>query len=1032
MCKKSTIVQIILILTIISLQAVIPQNFASRDTSRNISIDHLNSAYGTQEGLHIRDLNSLPEAREQSGIPIVQSETLRLRPLGKIIDAFFVDGKIVIRGENYIYVNGTNRIFWANETIVSIDYGDVDGDSKSEYAVLGETNLFLLDDNLYPMWNSEQSKNFDRVLIAKLSDLGQIIVLWEFNSSFIAYYSLNGTLLNETSILHLGSPAKILDLGYTSSYLVGLIPCISPDNKFLGNKLVKWTYHDPNSIEILDPPCSPIINVDEYIYVLQYYTGIGCFLHRIYNGSIIKSISIPSSTNWRTLIEHARYFGYMDVDKDDSFEFLAYNETHILTIDTSNNTSNVVQTYMVGISIDQGVLYSEGVVTLIENELRIFDMTLTMRRSIMVAEGSMLVEGLEDILAISSRGDCIYVEGSDLLVARPYINGGWSYTIDKNTLVIYNAHSTEIFWVDGSTTYRTTETIISAVAMTNSALLISNRNAIFIRRDGSIISININISSSLMGDYGRGKLFVVMSNGTLVTYDIATGVLDRWYPPPGYKPISIYCHGSNWIYSLLRNTSSYAELGIYSYDGIIKTIRVNLNNINLIRAMVVVGDKDLDDLPEIAYSLLVQNKTLHCNYTWGVFENDVSVWEVPPTLIRMPSPQVFTVFSSAGGYVFVNNTRILRVLMDGHSDEFSFNDYVVGGCEAGVLTNGRGLIFTSRGKTVIDLDEYRAGIGRYGLYSWLLYINGSYYLKNLSVVIDFAPPRISILSPATGEILDSIPIIVSWRISDDLELQSAELYIDDAFVGNIGSEGEVAISNITEGNHTITIRAQDNANRISENRTWFVVDLPLLLEAQAPNNTWLSTPTINISLYVYGYADNISLLRNDTLILADLKPNTTTTVELLVGINILRIEATGYGDFVSISIVVGYDPYPPIIRLISPQNNSVIETEKERVKVNISLEIEDLSGVSRVVLIYGNLTAEITTYTTLDIPIGDYYFVIGAYDTAGNYAFIILHITIKPKKEVGGEILGDTHVFVGAMILGIAIGTIIIRRRRRQ
>jgi len=1026
MSKKLAIISIILILTIIMTRSTVPHRRSFLGLEDSIGHSSPKSVYIIEASAKHTMGPQIPMDRS-SEIPIIHREFVDIRPLGEIVDTYYVDGRLIIRGSDFLYVNGTTNIFWASETIVDVDYADIDEDLRSEYAVLAETKLFLLDDDLGIIWGSDLYKgcNCSRVLIANLTAPEPLIVLWKNNSSSVTYYGINGSFLGNVTVQDAGTPVRLLDMSYSGNYLIGLI-------LDLGTKLVKWTYNNPNATKVLDPSCSPMANLGGYIYVIQHLPIFGCRLCKIYNGTSIMNVDIPDSVGWKDLIEQAQYFGAMDTDADYSLEFLIYNETHICVVDTSDNTSNITQTSISALSVDQGILYREGVATLIGNELRILDMTLTVRSSFDVPSGSFLVKNYGDILVVSSRGDCLRINRSDLSQRRLFINAGWNYSIDKNTLVLYNAHRASIYWVGKTFTYSTTDTIIYAVAMKDSALMIFNESAVFLDRNDNLIAINIDLRDAVMGDYGGGKISVVMRNHTLVTYDLASGVINRWTPPIGFRPVSIYRFANSWIYSLVRNTSSYAELRIYVDENLVENVSVTLDNPKHVNAMVVVDDKDLDDYFEIAYSLFVQNTTLYCNYTWSIVENGSHIWEIPPTLTRMPTSKIFTLFSSARGYLFINNNKVTLVDPSGISNEFDLGDAVAWGFESGVSTLNKALMFTSRGDIIVDIDKYRFGIGNYGLYSWTLYLNMSYALENLSAVLDLAPPRIDILLPKRGAILDKSYVTISWNITDDLGLISAELYVDDEFLGNISTKGEITLNNLSEGNHSVVIRAWDYARRESIKRTWFIVNLPLYLSVSAPNNTWINTETINISIQVYGHAYNVSIYRNCSLLLTDLQPNRSVTIYLERGINVIDIIAVGYMDDISERLILGYDPDPPIINLISPRNNTVFEIEDERARINITLSILDPSGISKIILIYGNLTAEITTQITLDVPVGDYYFIIGAYDVAGNYASILLHITVVQKSKTSTTSSQELLVFIGAMAIGGAVGAIIVKRRRRS
>lgn len=1025
-CKKPYHISVVILLMILSQIAPVINNSKSQD-GKEISCNDGTSVPMIQ----VADCNATftSSSRPLSGskfseIPISMTETLSLWPKGKISNVYHVNDRFVIRGSNYIYMNGTDRIFQVNDTILSMCYEDIDSDGKFEFAVITTSKAYLLDDDLKIIWSLNINRAYDEISFAMLSNLGPLIILWKRGSGEIAYYSISGRLLNETTVMYASNPVQLLDIDYSGDYLLGLIrhPNI--------NLIVNWTYYNPVATRLVSiAPCTPMMRVGGIVYTIGCIE-IDCFIIRIQEGSVTY-LSVTNSLNWETLVRGLKRFACMDMDYDGSIEFLVYNASFLALIDTTSNTSGVAGVYMLSGPIDQAAMYCEGVVVLAGNDLKVYDKTMILRGVFKVEDECILLDDLSDIVAITKRGSCLHIRGSDLSISRPFINAGWDYRVDKNTLIIYNAHHAAAFWVDQSITFSTHKVILSALPATDSAILVFDTDIIVIQKGGKITSMNLNAADCLMADSDGNKIYMVRNNGTLSIYSITTGVIASWNPPSGYKPVSIHSYGGNWIYSLMKNTTGRAEIAVYINGNLARTIQISLQNSNNAGAFVVVGDKDRDNEFEIAYVVYVKNATLHWNYTMGIIESSSIVWNTSPRVLRALE-WTFSVVSLAGSYGFVNNTMVRRVFTDGSAEIISLGEQVLGGCESGVFSGKKMVVLTSRGKAMLDFDGCHACLGKYGLFSSVLYINQSYYFKNLTLVLDLAPPKVTILAPSTGQLFNQSAVSVSWKIMDDLRVKGAELYLDGAFVCSIETEGELILKNLTEGNHSITIVAWDHIDRVNENTTWFVIDIPLILEVQAPNGTWQTTSVVSVTIKVYGGVEIISIFRNATKLINP-QPNTTVSIELAMGINVIRIEAVGYRDLSSKVFIIGYDPEPPIINLIEPRNNTIIRTKAERTQINITLSIEDLSGISKIILIYKNYRLEIPTQISLDLGIGEYYFIIGAYDLAGNYASIVLHIIVEREVLESAKLpFRETHAFVIALLAGIALGIIRMRMGRRE
>ncbi len=87
----------------------------------------------------------------------------------------------------------------------------------------------------------------------------------------------------------------------------------------------------------------------------------------------------------------------------------------------------------------------------------------------------------------------------------------------------------------------------------------------------------------------------------------------------------------------------------------------------------------------------------------------------------------------------------------------------------------------------------------------------------VEVTVDATPPTISITSPEGGATLNTTTVTIVFSGGDNIGLDHYELYVDGSPVdANVPPDQNSYTITLTEGTHTITVRAVDRAGNIAE------------------------------------------------------------------------------------------------------------------------------------------------------------------------------------------------------------------------
>ncbi|MCK5772697.1 MAG: right-handed parallel beta-helix repeat-containing protein, partial [Thermoplasmata archaeon] len=216
---------------------------------------------------------------------------------------------------------------------------------------------------------------------------------------------------------------------------------------------------------------------------------------------------------------------------------------------------------------------------------------------------------------------------------------------------------------------------------------------------------------------------------------------------------------------------------------------------------------------------------------------------------------------------------------------------------------------------------------------------------SIELIVDRTPPIFSTISPQTGSFLNTTTVRVTWSALDEtspevveyqMNLDGVEIFILPDMVG-------YTIENLTEGEHTVTIRALDEVGNIGSIQTLFTVDITMPgLGIISPMNDTISN--ISSVTVEWNGSDPISGVggyryRYDGGPWLDIGMYTHVTLDLLEGPHWVEVEAFDKAGNTRVeSVEFGVDTVSPEVLSHSPSSTDV--PVDARVTVTFSEEMD--------------------------------------------------------------------------------------------
>ena len=278
-----------------------------------------------------------------------------------------------------------------------------------------------------------------------------------------------------------------------------------------------------------------------------------------------------------------------------------------------------------------------------------------------------------------------------------------------------------------------------------------------------------------------------------------------------------------------------------------------------------------------------------------------------------------------------------------------------------------------------------------------------------NINIDASVPNITITHPNTP-FVNSTNITVEWNGNDtDSNISHYEIQTDGANWTNVGLNISYNITNLSEGNHNITIKAVDNVGNEANDSVNFTVDtiLPNITIIH-PNTSFVNSTNLTIE---WNGTDNVSGINyyeikmdngNWTNVGLNLTYNFTSLSEGNHNITVKAFDNAGNEANDSVNFTV--DTLAPNVSITSPADGS--STTSTSVTVNWNGN-DNTSGISHYdIKIDGGGWTDVgasTSHTFSSLSYNTHTVIVKAFDNAGNEANDSVSFTItKPYTGGGG------------------------------
>jgi len=938
-------------------------------------------------------------------------------PVSRVEPMFSLPGKIMyfdtIRtsyglrflfvGSNFVAINGTDYIWYSRYNITGYDVGDLDMDGVDEVVVLtADGYLTTLDDTLSIVWRrwlGGFAGLVDRVFIGNFSSPNyNMILTYKYGGNLTVYWNCTGDYVfhTEVSTIRLG---EIYYIPNKWNYIY------SSWDENLG-KFIPFR-KDTGYIEIYGASRGFVHGNNLYVI----YSGFTRIFVYGYEG-VIRSIQVPELNNDIGILGK-KLVGY-DIDGDGDLDFLINNGTHMfLIMDDGDDVATAVFKYL-----PQPDDYSmiPGYVVYTENNMIYFLLSPTL-------ESAGAKQTYEARNLTNPINDVVYCYGPrELLRILNPVNTdhlkysfGWEYSQKDTHIVFYNLFSVMEVYPRNIRTYSFSEGIAKVFAIKDGFVVFFEGGGGEVYIFGARITFSTDFTSILdqieFVDYNinSGELYIALSNTTLITFDVFNDLIDSLWTPPllGTSKIlvGLYYRGYTY-YALVNYTSTEASMVIFrgqtawliERSGVMYAVDFALGSL-------CVWDYDGDDNYEVAYAFYHHSKETEFplnvwndTYVYVVYDGGevfrysgvVTQYDKADTYIEQKHVYSARPFNNSFAFMHFDGKFIIYYSY-GLTEEVVLNGSVVWASNGVLATSKQVKIYDIRGSDTIDFENTIVCVASYEDWTYSVCTTGGYFLWNITGHQDVQDPYVSITHPYEGEVINNYTITVSWEVSDDTEISSVFLRLDNGAWIDVTGLSSYTLYGVNEGNHTIYINATDIAERSTIANRSFTVVAPFTLSVYCEdNNSLINRNWVIIEYNTSGTVDSISIYVNGS------EWFSTTTI-LNGSINItglssgfwtIDVVAYGGGANISRSITVAVDIDPPLLSIVSPANNTVFATNTSILALHIELSCSDNFGISRIEYNLNNSGwVSIGNDTEINIVIytdGVYILRLRAYDHAGN------------------------------------------------
>ncbi len=129
---------------------------------------------------------------------------------------------------------------------------------------------------------------------------------------------------------------------------------------------------------------------------------------------------------------------------------------------------------------------------------------------------------------------------------------------------------------------------------------------------------------------------------------------------------------------------------------------------------------------------------------------------------------------------------------------------------------------------------------------------GNSDIISINFTIDITPPDLSIISPSSGEVIHNTSVIVDWEGHDNSGINYYEVRIDDGDWIYMGKLTRNTFNELSDGEHTVEVRAWDNAGNNRTESVTFTVSTGLARYAR-PITLVVIGAVGAVLLYFFGF-----------------------------------------------------------------------------------------------------------------------------------------------------------------------------------
>ena len=299
---------------------------------------------------------------------------------------------------------------------------------------------------------------------------------------------------------------------------------------------------------------------------------------------------------------------------------------------------------------------------------------------------------------------------------------------------------------------------------------------------------------------------------------------------------------------------------------------------------------------------------------------------------------------------------------------------------------------------------------------------GDRVCDNVTIIMDFTPPSVSIISPSNDTYFNVSTVDVYWSGSDE-NLDRYLISCDGGSWMDVGLDTSYSFSGLKEGSHNVSVKALDKAGNSRVSIVFFYVDIsPPSIQILFPsNNTYTNSSSVLVS---WNGTDNYGIdhyeVRSGDSSWINVGLITSYTFDLSDGNNTIYVKAVDYAGNIGHAIVfVVVDTVAPDVNICSPGDGEYLHGV-----VNILLYWNDtnpdkcelyINYTDKPVQTFYGVGNQSYDWNTSDVDDGAYSISVIAFDRAGNKAVYTIGVivdntapivSIESPKEgyVGGTI----------------------------